>query len=109
VAQPVCFWLWEIPVAWCSRDISIWDPGSAWAVTIAFSTLAVGQRGAVPARALEAQSGINLRAMRFLRVVLALVFGLAMAGQDTLACSHHRRCTHKGNARQRSSKLCPRA
>jgi len=27
--------------------------------------------------------------MRFLRVVLALAFGLAMAGQDTRACNHH--------------------
>jgi len=27
--------------------------------------------------------------MRSLRIVLALVFGLAMAGQDTRACSHH--------------------
>ncbi len=37
-----CFWLWEIPVAWVlARHFSLGPQGVAWAVTIAFSTLAV--------------------------------------------------------------------
>ena len=37
-----CFWLWEIPLAWwLARDFNLGPQGVAWAVTIAFSTLAV--------------------------------------------------------------------
>ena len=37
-----CFWLWEIPIAWVlARHFNLGPQGSAWAVTIAFSTLAV--------------------------------------------------------------------
>ena len=37
-----CFWLWEIPVAWVlARHFNLGPQGVAWAVTIAFSTLAV--------------------------------------------------------------------
>jgi len=37
-----CFWLWEIPVALVlARHFNLGPQGSAWAVTIAFSTLAV--------------------------------------------------------------------
>src|SRR5437773_2874945 len=37
-----CFWLWEIPLAWLlARHFSLGPQGVAWAVTIAFSTLAV--------------------------------------------------------------------
>ena len=38
----LCFWLWEIPVAWVlARHFNLGPQGVAWAVTIAFSTLAV--------------------------------------------------------------------
>ncbi|HJS44588.1 MAG TPA: MATE family efflux transporter [Gemmatimonadales bacterium] len=38
----VCFWLWEIPLAWVlARRLELGPQGVAWAVTIAFSTLAV--------------------------------------------------------------------
>ena len=38
----VCFWLWEIPLAWwLARDLGMGPQGVAWAVTIAFSTLAI--------------------------------------------------------------------
>src|SRR6266545_1313171 len=47
-----------------------------------------GQRSPVPPRAVEAESDI-IGPMRFLRVVLALVFGLAMAGPETHACPVH--------------------
>ena len=37
-----CFWLWEIPLAWwLARHVGLGPQGVAWAVTIAFSTLAV--------------------------------------------------------------------
>jgi Na+-driven multidrug efflux pump len=37
-----CFWLWEIPLAWwLARDLGMGPQGVAWAVTIAFSTLAI--------------------------------------------------------------------
>jgi len=37
-----CFWLWEIPLAWLlARRFNLGPQGVAWAVTIAFSTLAV--------------------------------------------------------------------
>ncbi|HWC73803.1 MAG TPA: MATE family efflux transporter [Gemmatimonadales bacterium] len=37
-----CFWLWEIPLAWLlARRFGLGPQGVAWAVTIAFSTLAV--------------------------------------------------------------------
>src|SRR6267378_4766915 len=37
-----CFWLWEIPVAWIlARQFNLGPQGVAWAVTIAFSALAV--------------------------------------------------------------------
>ena len=37
-----CFWLWEIPLAWVlARNFNLGPEGVAWAVTIAFSTLAV--------------------------------------------------------------------
>ena len=37
-----CFWLWEIPIAWgLARHFNLGPQGVAWAVTIAFSTLAV--------------------------------------------------------------------
>lgn len=37
-----CFWLWEIPLAWVlARHFSLGPQGVAWAVTIAFSTLAI--------------------------------------------------------------------
>ncbi|PYO92864.1 MAG: MATE family efflux transporter [Gemmatimonadetes bacterium] len=37
-----CFWLWEIPLAWIlARHFNMGPQGVAWAVTIAFSTLAV--------------------------------------------------------------------
>jgi putative MATE family efflux protein len=37
-----CFWLWEIPLAWLlARHYGMGPQGVAWAVTIAFSTLAV--------------------------------------------------------------------
>src|SRR5438093_1451446 len=37
-----CFWLWEIPLAWVlARHFNLGPQGVAWAVTIAFSTLAV--------------------------------------------------------------------
>ena len=37
-----CFWFWEIPLAWwLARDVGLGPQGVAWAVTIAFSTLAV--------------------------------------------------------------------
>jgi putative MATE family efflux protein len=37
-----CFWLWEIPLAWLlARHYGLGPQGVAWAVTIAFSTLAV--------------------------------------------------------------------
>lgn len=37
-----CFWLWEIPLAWIlARHFNLGPQGVAWAVTIAFSTLAV--------------------------------------------------------------------
>jgi putative MATE family efflux protein len=37
-----CFWLWEIPLAWVlARQFNLGPQGVAWAVTIAFSTLAV--------------------------------------------------------------------
>ena len=37
-----CFWLWEVPLAWVlARHFNLGPQGSAWAVTIAFSTLAV--------------------------------------------------------------------
>ena len=37
-----CFWLWEIPLAWMlARHFGMGPQGVAWAVTIAFSTLAV--------------------------------------------------------------------
>jgi len=37
-----CFWLWEIPLAWLlARQFNLGPQGVAWAVTIAFSTLAV--------------------------------------------------------------------
>ena len=37
-----CFWLWEIPLAWVlARHLNLGPQGVAWAVTIAFSTLAV--------------------------------------------------------------------
>jgi Na+-driven multidrug efflux pump len=37
-----CFWLWEIPLAWfLARKVGMGPQGVAWAVTIAFSTLAV--------------------------------------------------------------------
>src|SRR5712691_13329163 len=64
------------------------------------------QRGAVPARTLEAESGI-IKPMRFLRVVLALAFGLAMAGQDTRACSHHHDAHHKGAQDSAPQACCP--
>jgi Na+-driven multidrug efflux pump len=38
----LCFWLWEIPIAWVlARHFNLGPQGVAWAVTIAFSTLAV--------------------------------------------------------------------
>jgi putative MATE family efflux protein len=38
----VCFWLWEIPLAWLlARHFAMGPRGVAWAITIAFSTLAV--------------------------------------------------------------------
>jgi putative MATE family efflux protein len=37
-----CFWLWEVPLAWVlARHFNLGPQGVAWAVTIAFSTLAV--------------------------------------------------------------------
>ena len=37
-----CFWFWEIPLAWVlARHFNLGPQGVAWAVTIAFSTLAV--------------------------------------------------------------------
>ena len=37
-----CFWLWEVPLAWLlARHFNLGPQGVAWAVTIAFSTLAV--------------------------------------------------------------------
>jgi putative MATE family efflux protein len=37
-----CFWLWEIPLAWwLAVHVGLGPQGVAWAVTIAFSTLAV--------------------------------------------------------------------
>ena len=37
-----CFWLWEIPLAWVlAMHFNLGPQGVAWAVTIAFSTLAV--------------------------------------------------------------------
>jgi putative MATE family efflux protein len=37
-----CFWLWEIPLAWTlARHFNLGPRGVAWAVTIAFSTLAL--------------------------------------------------------------------
>src|SRR6266403_783465 len=45
--------------------------------------------------------------MRFLRVVLALAFGLAMAGQDTRACSHHHDAHHKGTQDSAPQACCP--
>jgi len=37
-----CFWLWEIPLAWVlARHFNLGPQGVAWAVTIAFSTVAV--------------------------------------------------------------------
>jgi Na+-driven multidrug efflux pump len=37
-----CFWVWEIPLAWVlARHFNLGPRGVAWAVTIAFSTLAV--------------------------------------------------------------------
>src|SRR4051812_1785573 len=47
--------------------------------------------------------------MRFLRVVLALAFGLSMAGQDTRACSHHHDLTghHKGTQDSAPHACCP--
>ncbi|MFN2572347.1 MAG: MATE family efflux transporter [Gemmatimonadales bacterium] len=37
-----CFWLWEIPLAWVlARHFNLGPQGVAWAVTIAFSTLAL--------------------------------------------------------------------
>jgi putative MATE family efflux protein len=38
----VCFWLWEIPLAWALAELVGWGPrGVFTAVTVAFSTLAV--------------------------------------------------------------------
>ena len=38
----ICFWVWEIPLAWwLARHVGLGPQGVAWAVTIAFSTLAV--------------------------------------------------------------------
>ena len=38
----LCFWLWEIPLAWVLAHMLGWGPhGVAWSITIAFSTLAV--------------------------------------------------------------------
>src|SRR5438874_13161665 len=47
--------------------------------------------------------------MRFLRVVLALAFGLAMAGQDTRACGHHHDLMghHKGTQQNAPQACCP--
>jgi len=37
-----CFWLWEIPLAWwLAVHVGLGPQGVAWAVTIAFSTLAI--------------------------------------------------------------------
>jgi putative MATE family efflux protein len=37
-----CFWLWEVPLAWLlARHFNLGPQGTAWAVAIAFSTLAV--------------------------------------------------------------------
>ena len=37
-----CFWLWEVPLAWLlARHFRLGPQGVAWAVTIAFSTLAI--------------------------------------------------------------------
>ena len=37
-----CFWFWEIPIAWVlARHFNLGPQGVAWAVTVAFSTLAV--------------------------------------------------------------------
>src|SRR5262245_6930 len=65
------------------------------------------QCGAVPARALETESGI-IRAMRFVRVVLALVFGLAMAGRETHVCPVHSAAPahHQGSHQQQSKAHC---
>jgi len=47
--------------------------------------------------------------MRFVRVVLALAFGLAMAGQDTRACSHHHDLMghHKATQGSAPQACCP--
>jgi putative MATE family efflux protein len=38
----LCFWFWEIPLAWwLARHVGLGPQGVAWAITIAFSTLAV--------------------------------------------------------------------
>src|SRR6267378_2154824 len=45
--------------------------------------------------------------MRFLRVVLALAFGLAMAGPDTQACNHHGSAHHKQTHSTVPQACCP--
>jgi len=45
--------------------------------------------------------------MRFPRVVLALVFGLAMAGPDTQACNHHGSAHHKQTHSTLPQACCP--
>ena len=42
-----------------------------------------------------------------LRVVLALVFGLAMAGPDTQACNHHGNGHHQETHRSVPQACCP--
>src|SRR5712692_3384001 len=45
--------------------------------------------------------------MRFLRVVLALAFGLAMAGPDTQLCNHHGSAHHKQTHTTLPQACCP--
>src|SRR6185436_4736829 len=70
------------------------------------------QRGPVPAWALEAETRI-ITAMRPLRLLLVLVFGLAMVGPETHACpihdqgpTHHQ---HSSSQHQRAHCTCPQA
>src|SRR2546422_614863 len=64
------------------------------------------QRGAIPPRALEAQGGI-ISSMRFLRLVLALAFGLAMGGPEIQACNHHGSGHHKQTHSTAPQACCP--
>jgi len=45
--------------------------------------------------------------MRFLRIVLALAFGLSMAGPETQACNHHGHAHHQQTQSTVPQACCP--